>query len=85
MSFNGAFTELVKVPGSDDNKVRYRGVSDDGSLIEQLKGGVDNGDDDHTYWRVTTVDGAQYYFGRNKASAGTSAADETNSTWTMPV
>ena len=85
MSFNGASTELVKVPGSDDNKVRYRGVSDDGSLIEQLKGGVDNGDEDHTYWRVTTVDGPQYYFGRNKASAGTSAGEETNSTWTMPV
>ncbi|MEU7909150.1 RHS repeat-associated core domain-containing protein [Actinoplanes sp. NPDC049118] len=89
MSFNGASTELVKDAGTDsgpgDTNVRYRGVADDGSRIEQLKGGVDNGDEDKTYWRVTTVDGTQYYFGRGKATGGTSSGYDTKSTWTLPV
>jgi len=34
---------------------------------------------------VTTVDGTQYYFGRGKATGGTSSGDETKSTWTVPV
>ncbi|MEV4637674.1 RHS repeat-associated core domain-containing protein [Actinoplanes sp. NPDC049548] len=89
MSFNGASTELVKDADTDsgpgDTNVRYRGVADDGSRIEQLKGDVSNGDDDKTYWRVTTVDGTQYYFGRGKATGGSSSGEETKSTWTLPV
>ncbi|UQU62536.1 hypothetical protein COUCH_26335 [Couchioplanes caeruleus] len=89
MSFNGASTELIKDAGTDsgptDTNVRYRGLADDGSRIEQLKGGVSNGDDDNTYWRVTTVDGTQYYFGRGKATGGTSSGEDTKSTWTLPV
>jgi RHS repeat-associated protein len=88
MSFNGASTELVKDAATDngpgDTNVRYHGVADDGSRIEQVKG-LDNGDDDKTYWRVTTVDGTQYYFGRGKTDGGTSSGDDTNSAWTLPV
>ncbi|MFI7543768.1 RHS repeat-associated core domain-containing protein [Actinoplanes sp. NPDC049599] len=88
MSFNGASTELVKDAATDsgpgDTNVRYHGVADDGSRIEQVKG-VDNGDDDKTYWRVTTVDGTQYYFGRGTTDGGTSSGEQTKSTWTLPV
>ena len=88
MSFNGASTELVKDVDTDsgpgDTNVRYHGVADDGSRIEQVKG-IDNGDDDKTYWRVTTADGTQYYFGRGKTDGGTSSGDDTGSAWTLPV
>jgi RHS repeat-associated protein len=88
MSFNGASTELVKDAATDsgpaDTNVRYHGAADDGSRIEQVKG-VANGDDDKTYWRVTTVDGTQYYFGRGTTDGGSSSGAETNSAWTVPV
>jgi YD repeat-containing protein len=88
MSFNGSSTELVKVASSDsgpgDSQVLYRGVADDGSRIERLKG-VDNGDADKTYWRVTTADGTQYYFGRGSTTGGSSNGADTASTWTVPV
>ena len=34
------------------------------------------------YWKVTTVDGTQYYFGRGKRTASGAAL---NSAWTVPV
>lgn len=89
MSFNGSATELVKVASSendaDDTTVLYRGKADDGSRIEQIKGDIANGDDDKTYWRLTTVNGIQYYFGRGKTDGGSSDGASTNSTWTVPV
>ncbi|WP_204299117.1 RHS repeat domain-containing protein [Actinoplanes campanulatus] len=89
MSFNGSATQLVKVASSetdaDDTTVLYRGKTDDGSRIEQIKGDIANGDDDKTYWRLTTVNGIQYYFGRGKTDGGSSDGASTNSTWTVPV
>ena len=89
MSLNGGATELAKVASSysgiDDTNVAYRGVSDDGSRIEQLKDKRDNGDVDGTYWRVTTTNGTQYFFGRSTGQGGSSAATKTESTWTVPV
>jgi RHS repeat-associated protein len=75
ISFNGGATELVKVASSDsgagDTNVEYRGATDDGSKIELLRDGRANGDADGTYWRETTTDGTQYYFGRSSSSAFT--------------
>ncbi|BCJ43475.1 hypothetical protein GCM10010168_42150 [Actinoplanes ianthinogenes] len=89
ISFNGASTELVKVASSetdsDDKTVLYRGKADDGLRIEQVKGSADNGDEDKIYWRVTKLDGTQYYFGRGTTDGGTSNGAATNSTWTEPV
>ncbi|WP_035919745.1 hypothetical protein, partial [Knoellia sinensis] len=34
------------------------------------------------YWKVTTTDGTQYFFGKGKPS---SAGEATNSAWTVPV
>ncbi|HEX4813387.1 MAG TPA: RHS repeat-associated core domain-containing protein [Nonomuraea sp.] len=67
---NGGATELVK--GSDG---AWHGASDDGSRIERFTG-ASNGDDDGEYWRVTTLDGTQYFFGKQTAS---------ESAWTAPV
>ncbi|GIM66440.1 type IV secretion protein Rhs [Amorphoplanes auranticolor] len=81
ISFNGRATELVKSSGD-----RWKGVSDDGSRIELLKDpSYDNGDTDGEYWRVTTTDGIQYFFGRSKGPAGASGATATQSVWTVPV
>ncbi|MEV1329876.1 polymorphic toxin-type HINT domain-containing protein [Micromonospora costi] len=81
ISFNGQATELVKSTGNT-----WKATADDGSRIELLKDtGLGNGDDDGEYWKVTTPDGTQYFFGRNHGQGGSSAATATNSTWTMPV
>ncbi|MFB6519605.1 RHS repeat-associated core domain-containing protein [Streptomyces sp. NPDC056401] len=67
----------------------WRLKNDDATKVEHLTG-ASNGDNNGEYWRVTTTDGVQYYFGKHKLpgwnSNGTSADDEvTNSTWTVPV
>jgi RHS repeat-associated protein len=89
MSFNGNATELVKVAGTDaggnDKYIEYRGVSDDGSKIELIKDGRANGDVDGAYWRLTSLDGTQYYFGKNTGEGGSSATTKTESVWTTPV
>ncbi|MDT5040747.1 MAG: hypothetical protein QOE51_1732 [Actinoplanes sp.] len=89
VSLNGSSAELVKVAGSysgsEDKDVQYRGTADDGSLIEMIKDGRSNGDVDGTYWRETTADGTQYYFGRDSGQGGSSAGTDTNSVFTAPV
>ncbi|MEH0545041.1 RHS repeat-associated core domain-containing protein [Streptomyces sp. B21-105] len=60
--------------------------SDDGTKIVKLAGSTrGNGDDDGEYWRVTTPDGTQYYFGYNRLPGWTSGKAETYSTWSVPV
>ncbi|HWH01526.1 MAG TPA: SpvB/TcaC N-terminal domain-containing protein, partial [Pilimelia sp.] len=78
LSVNGTASELVKDAGTG----KWRLKDDDGSRIERLHGGW-NGDNDTEYWKLTTTDGTQYFFGREKRSA----ADPLNlgSAWTVPV
>jgi len=52
--------------------------------VEHLTGAV-NGAQNGEYWRLTTTDGTQYYFGRNRLPGWVSGNPETNSTWTVPV
>lgn len=81
MSLNGRAVELVSVGGGV-----YRGVDDDGSRIERLKdSSLGNGDNTGEYWRVTTTDGLQYFFGRHRRPAYPTDGAATNSTWTVPV
>jgi RHS repeat-associated protein len=60
-----------------DADKRWRAESDDGSRIERI---VDsnhrNGDNDGEHWKITTVDGTEYWFGSQV---------DSNSTWTVPV
>ncbi|MEU5942367.1 polymorphic toxin-type HINT domain-containing protein [Micromonospora sp. NPDC047548] len=75
---NGKSTELVK-SGST-----WKFATDDGSKVERFTGAV-NGDNDGEYWVVTTTDGTEYYFGKNRLQGWVSGKEETNSVWTVPV
>ncbi|MCD0443411.1 hypothetical protein LO763_07195 [Glycomyces sp. A-F 0318] len=74
----GSSGDLVKDGGT------WRISGDDGSKVERLTG-ADNGDDDGEYWKVTTTDGTQYFFGRHHLPGYDSGDTATNSTWTVPV
>ncbi|MEE2042212.1 RHS repeat-associated core domain-containing protein [Nocardiopsis tropica] len=79
LSLNGMSSELLL---DEDDTWRLR--SDDGSKVERLTGAT-NGDNDGEYWKVTTPDGTQYFFGRNRLPGWTSGDPETDSAWTVPV
>lgn len=79
LSLNGMSSELLL-----DSDGTWRMRNDDGAKIERLTG-TTNGDNDGEYWKVTTTDGTQYFFGRNRLPGWSSGKPETNSAWTMPV
>ncbi|GLI02451.1 RHS repeat-associated core domain-containing protein [Phytohabitans aurantiacus] len=79
---NGRSTQLVR----DDESGAWRLRDDDGSRVEALTDAdTGNGDNDGEHWRVTTLDGTQYHFGLNRLPGWSSGAEETASTWTVPV
>lgn len=65
MVFGQTSTRLVR----DDATASWRPEADDGSRVELL-GGAYNYTITGEHWRVTTVDGTQYYFGLNRRFAG---------------
>ncbi|WP_082859859.1 RHS repeat-associated core domain-containing protein [Alloactinosynnema sp. L-07] len=79
LSLNGKSTQLV----FDDATQTWRPASDDGARVEQLTGAV-NGAHNGEYWKITTTDGVQYFFGRNSGPGHTSQ-ETTNSAWTVPI
>jgi RHS repeat-associated protein len=79
MSLGDRSAPLVKV--SDD---RWKLASDDGTKVERLTGSV-NGAQAGEYWKVTTTDGTQYFFGRGRLPGWAAGKEETNSAWTVPV
>ncbi|MFV2198329.1 RHS repeat-associated core domain-containing protein, partial [Nocardiopsis sp. LOL_012] len=80
LMLNGTSGSLIK----DDDTGEWRLEADDNSKIERLTG-AENGDDDGEYWKVTTTDGTQYYFGRNRLPGWSSGDETTDSAWTVPV
>jgi len=76
--FNGKSEQLVK----DASTGAWRLRADDATKVEHLTGGW-NDDNDGEYWKVTTADGTQYWFGRERRSS-TDTAD-MESAWTVPV
>ncbi|HEY2041210.1 MAG TPA: hypothetical protein VGH11_00945, partial [Jatrophihabitans sp.] len=86
MSFAGHSGRIVRDSSSGD----WHLESDDGSRIEKLTGAA-NGDGGTAvdgvgeYWKVTTVDGTQYFFGLNHLPGWVAGNAETNSAWTIPV
>ncbi len=80
LSLGGTATELVR----DGATGAWHPRVDDGSRIEHLTGGA-NGDGDGEHWRVTTVNGTQYWFGLNRLPGWTAGRPETRSAWTVPV
>ncbi|MEU1075132.1 MULTISPECIES: RHS repeat-associated core domain-containing protein [unclassified Streptomyces] len=79
LSLGGRTVKLVK----DDTTGIWRESGDDGSRVERLTGAT-NGAQNGEYWKVTTTNGTQYYFGLNHAP-GSTTTPTTNSTWTAPV
>ncbi|WP_189853833.1 RHS repeat-associated core domain-containing protein [Streptomyces omiyaensis] len=83
LSLNGSSNELVW----DGSKRTWKLESDDGSRIERIYDTPSNnsGDEDSEYWRVTTLDGTQYWFGKNRLPGWVDGKTETNSVFTVPV
>lgn len=68
----------------DDSTGVWHIQGDDGSKVEQLTGapnGLNNGE----YWKVTTPDGTQYWFGQNHLPGGDGSDPASNSAWGEPV
>lgn len=68
LSLNGGGMELIK----DKTTGVWYPKRDDGTRIEQIASGGAKGE----YWKVTTTDGTQYFFGQQGDAA---------SAWTVPV
>ncbi|HCT75345.1 MAG TPA: type IV secretion protein Rhs, partial [Micromonosporaceae bacterium] len=71
-AYNGAGGMLIREAGSQD---LWRAKDDDGARIWRDTG-AGNDDDNGEYWKVTTTDGTQYFFG---------SRPDARSTWTVPV
>ncbi|MFF0754511.1 RHS repeat-associated core domain-containing protein [Streptomyces sp. NPDC004267] len=80
LSLNGASNTLVY----DDTSKSWHQQSDSGEKIT-VKTDTVNGDNDNEYWVVTTADGTDYYFGRNRLPGWATGNPTTNSVWTTPV
>ncbi|GAA1138006.1 RHS repeat-associated core domain-containing protein [Kribbella jejuensis] len=83
LTLNGKSNELVRATGDVTGASTWKLKNDDGSRVEKLVGTVDNGDARKEYWRVTTTDGTQYYFGKHQLNS--SMTTYTNSVYTVPV
>ncbi len=70
-SYNGSAGPLIR----DDATGIWRPKGDDGSRVEKLAGAA-NGARGGEHWKITTVDGTQYFFGSQQ---------DSRSTWTVPV
>jgi RHS repeat-associated protein len=81
LSLNGASSELLL---GADGMWHMRG--EDGSRIERRTGAADlNRDNNGEHWVVTTADGTEFWFGRNRLPGWADGKAETASTWTVPV
>jgi RHS repeat-associated protein len=79
----GHSSELVESAGGS-----WRLAGDDNSKVTHLTGNTtlcSNGTYDNDCWRITTTDGTQYYFGRNKLPGWVTGDAVTHSAWTVPV
>lgn len=82
VSLAGHSGELVQ----DADSGVWRLKKDDGSKIERkFDTAKANGDNDGEYWKLTTREGTQYYFGLNRLPNWSADKKETHSTLTAPV
>ncbi|WP_203900607.1 polymorphic toxin-type HINT domain-containing protein [Virgisporangium aliadipatigenens] len=81
MNLGGRSVELIKDAG-DANVWHPR--THDGSRVQRRYGQA-NGAKDGEWWVVTTTNGTQYWFGRNRLPGWASGNTETGSVWTAPV
>lgn len=81
---NGKANELVRSGGVTNGASTWRLKDDDGSRVEKVIGTVNNYDTKKEYWKVTTQDGTQYFFGLHVLPTYTTST-VTDSVWTVPV
>lgn len=79
LSLAGHSGPLVRIGNSD----QWRLKDDDGTRIQRFGAPATGGTDTTEYWKLTTLDGTQYFFG--KGSADGPSAGPTNARWTVPV
>ncbi|WP_411117381.1 RHS repeat domain-containing protein [Streptomyces sp. 058-1L] len=80
LNLGGKSTELVH-----DEEKGWHPAKDSGEKVEKLTNTI-NGDNDGEHWKVTTVDGTQYFFGLNRLPGWKDdSTPTTNSAWTVPV
>ncbi|MGW5579021.1 RHS repeat-associated core domain-containing protein [Micromonospora chokoriensis] len=81
LSLGGSTVELLK-----DGNGKWHPRKEDGSKVELLTSPTfSNGDNDNEYWKVTTADGTQYWFGRHQLPGWSADRPTTNSVLTVPV
>ncbi|MER6299585.1 RHS repeat-associated core domain-containing protein [Kitasatospora sp. NPDC001539] len=80
LSLAGHAGQLVK----DDKSCDWHLQGEDGTKVERLTG-QNNGAWNGEAWRITTVDGTQYYFGANHLPGGDGTDQASNSVSTLPV
>ncbi|GLH99940.1 type IV secretion protein Rhs [Phytohabitans aurantiacus] len=80
LSLGGSSIELLQ-----DGSGRWHPRREDGSKIERLNHTFDNGDNDGEYWKVTTADGTQYWFGRHRLPGWSAGRPTTDSVLSVPV
>ncbi|MEV1062944.1 RHS repeat-associated core domain-containing protein [Streptomyces sp. NPDC050263] len=93
LSLNGTTTELVRVGTTkewksargENTRVELLTEADYESVVGNVSHTSGNGDNDGEFWRATTDDGTQYYFGLNRLPGWTSGEQETNSVLNVPV
>ena len=83
VSFNGTAGELIPT-GTDAVEAEERRRHQDRPDL-RLRRRAANGDDDDEYWKVTTPDGTQYYFGYNRLPGWATGKPRPRSAWTVPV
>jgi RHS repeat-associated protein len=84
LSLDGQSTPLVL----DSSTGTWHEESDAGDEVRYLAGtaaNTGNGTHDNDYWVVTTPNGTQYYFGKNKGPGWAPGDPVTSSAWTVPV
>jgi len=82
LTLNGHSSMLVR----DTQSGQWRPVNEDGSKVEKLTNpALDNGDQDGEYWKVTTTDGTQYFFGQHRLPGWQTGNPVTNSVSYVPV
>ncbi|MEQ0558838.1 RHS repeat-associated core domain-containing protein [Amycolatopsis sp. NEAU-NG30] len=81
LSFGGANDMLVH---DKDHPESWHTKIDKGAKIEKLTNAA-NGAQGGEAWKLTTLDGTQYFFGLNHLPGWQQGNPETRSTWTEPV
>ncbi|WP_051831032.1 RHS repeat-associated core domain-containing protein [Streptomyces novaecaesareae] len=85
LSLGGRSGRIVR----NDKDKTWHLESDDGTKVEQLTGAPKAAGDvdyhDMEYWRITTPDGIQYYFGLNHLPGGDGSDPAASSVLTVPV